>query len=100
MKIQQYRLCEFLSFFHLPIAAASIALGFVDSPNCFFSRNTGQFFLLLGILILGLYSLQALRGDAIRLVLDPLQRMLKIVLQCKSLLFKENMGFVFFCLLT
>jgi hypothetical protein len=41
------------------------------------------FFLLLGILTLGLYGLQVLRGDAIRLVLDPLQRMLKIVLRCK-----------------
>eukprot|EP00980_Cylindrotheca_fusiformis_P021686 scaffold8529_cov137-Cylindrotheca_fusiformis.AAC.16 len=30
-------------------------------------------------------ALQALRSDAIRLVLDPLQRMLKIVLQCKWL---------------
>ena len=47
------------------------------------SRNMGQFFLLLGILIVGLYGLQALRGDAIRLVLDPLQRMLKIVLRCE-----------------
>ena len=43
--------------------------------------NMGMFFLLLGNLIVGLYSLQALRGDAIRLVLDPLQRMLKIVLR-------------------
>jgi hypothetical protein len=43
--------------------------------------NMGLFYLLLAILILGLYFLQALRGDAIRLVLDPLQRMLKIVLR-------------------
>jgi Adenylate and Guanylate cyclase catalytic domain len=43
--------------------------------------NMGLFYLLLATLILGLYFLQALRGDAIRLVLDPLQRMLKIVLR-------------------
>jgi hypothetical protein len=43
--------------------------------------NMGLFYLLLAILFLGLYFLQALRGDAIRLVLDPLQRMLKIVLR-------------------
>jgi hypothetical protein len=43
--------------------------------------NMGLFYLLLSILILGLYFLQALRGDAIGLVLDPLQRMLKIVLR-------------------
>ena len=43
----------------------------------------GDFFLLFGILILALYGLNALRGEAIRLVLDPLQRMLKIVLRCK-----------------
>ncbi|KAG7349730.1 adenylate cyclase family protein [Nitzschia inconspicua] len=43
--------------------------------------NMGLFYLLLSILVLGLYFLQALRGDAIRLVLDPLQRMLKIVLR-------------------
>lgn len=43
--------------------------------------NQGLFYLLLMVLILGLYFLQALRGDAIRLVLDPLQRMLKIVLR-------------------
>jgi hypothetical protein len=41
------------------------------------------FFLLLGMLVLTLYGLQALRSDAIRLVLGPLQRMLKIVLRCK-----------------
>jgi hypothetical protein len=35
------------------------------------------------MLILGLFLLTALRSDAIRLVLDPLQRMLKIVLRCK-----------------
>lgn len=46
----------------------------------------GNFFVLLGILLLGLYGLNALRGEAIRLVLDPLQRMLKIVLRCKQLL--------------
>lgn len=46
-------------------------------------RNTGEFFLLIGILLLGLYGLNSLRGEAIRLVLDPLQRMLKIVLRCK-----------------
>ena len=39
--------------------------------------------MLLGILVLGLFGLQALRSDAIKLVLDPLQRMLKIVLRCK-----------------
>lgn len=43
--------------------------------------NMGLFYLMLTTLILGLYFLQALRGDAIRLVLDPLQRMLKIVLR-------------------
>ena len=43
----------------------------------------GEFFLLVGILLLGLYGLNSLRGEAIRLVLDPLQRMLKIVLRCK-----------------
>lgn len=43
--------------------------------------NQSLFFLLVAVLILGLYFLQALRGDAIRLVLDPLQRMLKIVLR-------------------
>jgi hypothetical protein len=46
--------------------------------------NTGDFIVLLGILFLALYGLNALRGEAIRLVLDPLQRMLKIVLQCKK----------------
>ena len=45
--------------------------------------NMGLFFLLFGILIIGLYGLQALRVFAFRLVLDPLQRMLKIVLRCK-----------------
>lgn len=43
--------------------------------------NMGEFFLLVGILLLGLYGLNSLRGEAIRLVLDPLQRMLKIVLR-------------------
>eukprot|EP00429_Kryptoperidinium_foliaceum_P039921 CAMPEP_0176166240 /NCGR_PEP_ID=MMETSP0120_2-20121206/85020_1 /TAXON_ID=160619 /ORGANISM="Kryptoperidinium foliaceum, Strain CCMP 1326" /LENGTH=1393 /DNA_ID=CAMNT_0017503773 /DNA_START=61 /DNA_END=4240 /DNA_ORIENTATION=- len=43
--------------------------------------NMGQLFVLLGILLIGLYGLNALRGEAIRLVLDPLQRMLKIVLR-------------------
>jgi hypothetical protein len=37
------------------------------------------------MLILGLFLLTALRSDAIRLVLDPLQRMLKIVLRCKEI---------------
>jgi len=46
--------------------------------------NIGDFFVLLGILIVGLYGLNALRWEAIRLVLDPLQRMLKIVLRCKE----------------
>lgn len=55
-----------------------------DSSSTF--RNMGNFFVLLGILLLGLYGLNALRGEAIRLVLDPLQRMLKIVLRCKQLL--------------
>ena len=45
--------------------------------------NMGDFFVLLGILFVGLCGLNALRGEAIRLVLDPLQRMLKIVLRCK-----------------
>lgn len=45
--------------------------------------NMGDFFVLLGILFVGLYGLNALRGEAIRLVLDPLQRMLKIVLRCE-----------------
>jgi hypothetical protein len=49
----------------------------------------GSFFVLLGILLLGLYGLNALRGEAIRLVLDPLQRMLKIVLRCKLLLLPD-----------
>ena len=45
--------------------------------------NMGDFFVLLGILFVVLFGLNALRGEAIRLVLDPLQRMLKIVLRCK-----------------
>lgn len=39
--------------------------------------------LLVAMLMLGLYGLTAMRGDAGRLVLDPLQRMLKIVVRCK-----------------
>jgi hypothetical protein len=54
----------------------------VYNENVTISRaNERLFYLLLTVLILGLYFLQALRGDAIRLVLDPLQRMLKIVLR-------------------
>lgn len=54
-----------------------------QNTNEFCFRNMGDFFVLFGILFLGLYGLNALRGEAIRLVLDPLQRMLKIVLRCK-----------------
>ena len=43
----------------------------------------GLFFLMLSIMILILYGLQALRNDAVRLVLDPLRRVLKIAHRCK-----------------
>lgn len=51
---------------------------------CLSNRSAGDFFLLFGFLLVALYGLTALRGEAIRLVLGPLQRMLKIVLRCES----------------
>lgn len=47
------------------------------------NRNVAEFVLLAGILILVLFGLAVLRADAGRLVLGPLQRMLKIVVRCK-----------------
>jgi hypothetical protein len=47
------------------------------------SRQTDVFMLLVTMVALGLFGLTAMRGDAGRLVLDPLQRMLKIVVRCK-----------------
>jgi hypothetical protein len=41
--------------------------------------------MLVSMLVLGLLGLTAMRGDAGRLVLDPLQRMLKIVVRCKCI---------------
>jgi hypothetical protein len=60
-------------------AGASNAIAFSLS----LSRQTELFMLLVAMLILGLVGLTAMRGDAQRLVLDPLQRMLKIVVRCK-----------------
>jgi hypothetical protein len=45
------------------------------------NRNIANFLLLLSSLILCLFGLAVLRGDAGRLVLHPLQRMLKIVVR-------------------
>ena len=42
-----------------------------------------EFILLGSILILTLFGLAVLRADAGRLVLGPLQRMLKIVVRCE-----------------
>jgi len=42
------------------------------------------FILLLALLLVALVGLSVMRGDAQRLVLDPLQRMLRIVIRCKS----------------
>eukprot|EP00934_Nitzschia_sp_Nitz4_P008652 Nitzschia sp. Nitz4//scaffold11_size288233//230845//235511//NITZ4_000808-RA/size288233-snap-gene-0.61-mRNA-1//-1//CDS//3329534176//8642//frame0 len=53
---------------------------FNENPTVALS-NLGDFVLLFGVLLLAMYGLAALRGEAIRLVLDPLQRMLKIVLR-------------------
>jgi hypothetical protein len=62
------------------LSAFNVTVIYNENPTISLA-NMGLFYLLLAILILGLYFLQALRGDAIRLVLDPLQRMLKIVLR-------------------
>ncbi len=63
--------------FHCAEASNAIAFSFS------LSRQTELFMLLVAMLILGLVGLTAMRGDAGRLVLDPLQRMLKIVVRCK-----------------
>jgi len=44
---------------------------------------TSLFLLLIVILLLALGGLSVMRNDAQRLVLDPLQRMLRIVIRCK-----------------
>jgi hypothetical protein len=49
--------------------------------------------MLVSMLVLGLLGLTAMRGDAGRLVLDPLQRMLKIVVRCKC----TCRSFICFC---
>jgi hypothetical protein len=43
------------------------------------------FFLLLTMLVMTLVGLSVMRSDAGRLVLDPLKKMLKIVIRCKYL---------------
>jgi hypothetical protein len=72
--------------FGAPLAEYDALAGF--STTVYYNQNPtislanmGLFYLLLTSLFLGLFFLQALRGDAIRLVLDPLQSMLKIVLR-------------------
>lgn len=62
------------------LAGFNVTVVYNENPTISLA-NMSLLYLLLAILILGLYFLQALRGDAIRLVLDPLQRMLKIVLR-------------------
>ena len=46
-------------------------------------RNAALALLLFSMLALALIGLSVMRGDAGRLVLGPLQRMLKIVVRCK-----------------
>jgi hypothetical protein len=70
-----------VSFGDLSIFRTSVVYN--ENPTVSLS-HLGDFLVLLGILLVGLYGLNALRGEAIRLVLDPLQRMLKIVLRCKE----------------
>jgi hypothetical protein len=50
------------------------------------------FFLQFSLLMLSLIGLTVMRGDAERLVLGPLQRMLKIVVRCKFEQTKERFG--------
>jgi hypothetical protein len=45
----------------------------------------GLFFLLLTMLVMTLVGLSVMRSDAGRLVLDPLKKMLKIVIRCTYL---------------
>jgi hypothetical protein len=56
-----------------------------------------MFLLLVCFLVLSLVGLTVMRADAERLVLDPLQRMLKIIVRCKSvssiLAFESNLVF-------
>ena len=47
------------------------------------SRAFNSFLLQLSLLLLILFSLGLLRSDAVRLVIAPLRRMLKIVLRCE-----------------
>ena len=47
------------------------------------SRNFSSFLLQLSVLCMVIIGLTVLRGDASRLVIYPLRRMLKIVLRCK-----------------
>lgn len=61
----------------------------MDATLCslcrFHYRNFTLFLLLLLFLAFTLFGLTCLRNDTGRLVLDPLQRMLKIVLRCEFL---------------
>ena len=54
---------------------------FYDHSSTLSFTNRGIFFLLLALLIQSFVGLTMLRGDARRLVLHPLQRMLKIVVR-------------------
>lgn len=57
-------------------------MDFADSRLCCV-RNLGLFILLAALLVLTIFGLTVMRNDAGRLVLDPLRRMLKIVVRCK-----------------
>lgn len=58
----------------------------IHDPDASFSiptRNTALLILLASTFMVCLLGLTVMRGDAGRLVLNPLQRMLRIVVRCK-----------------
>ena len=56
--------------------------------------NLGMFILLAALLVLTICGLTVMRNDAGRLVLDPLRRMLKIVVRCEFALLFQAVEYV------